>query len=134
MLKALFSKAHSHYLTLPILGPILDDFSDRLLAHGYQPSTRRMHITRMVGVDAYLYRQGRKTIDELTPEDLQAWWQWYKQHQVHAAGAVRLLHHYLDDQNCLPELCPQPPATLCLLSGEIYPVSESRAGIGTAHH
>lgn len=108
MLKDLFPKAHARYLTLPVLGPILEDFSDRLLAHGYQPSTRRMHITRMVGVDAYLQRQGRNAVDELTPEDLQACWQWYSQYQVHSAGAVRLLHQYLDDQGRLPEPRPQP--------------------------
>jgi site-specific recombinase XerD len=61
----------------------------------------------MIGVDAYLQRQGRNTIAAITPEDLQACWQWYNHNRVHDASTVRVLHQYLDEQGRLP--APHPP-------------------------
>jgi integrase/recombinase XerD len=107
MLQDLFPRTSQRYRNLPILGPILNDLDDWLITRGYQPYTRRKHSRCMVSVDAYFQRQGRNTIEAITPEDLQACWQWYNQHRVHDASTVRVLHHYLDDQGCIP--APSPP-------------------------
>ena len=77
MLKDLFPAAYPRYLTLPIAGPLLDDFAGWLLTQGYPHATRRKHITRLVGVDAYLQRHGHHTLKTLTLADVPACWQWY---------------------------------------------------------
>lgn len=112
MLKDLFPAAYPRYLALPIVGPILDDFAAWLLAQGYHHATRRKHITRMVGVDAYLQRHGHNTLKTLTLEDVQACWQWYNRHHVHAASTVRVLQQYLAAHGCLPAPRPQPVSPL----------------------
>ena len=108
MLKDLFPAAYPRYLTLPIFGPMLDDFAGWLLTQGYHHATRRKHITRMVGVDAYLQRHGHHALKTLTLEDVQACWQWYNRHHVHAASTVRVLQQYLAAHGCLPAPRPQP--------------------------
>jgi len=112
MLKDLFPAAYPRYLALPIVGPILDDFAAWLLAQGYHHATRRKHITRMVGVDAYLQRHGHNTLKTLPLADVQACWQWYNRHHVHAASTVRVLQQYLAAHGCLPAPRPQPVSPL----------------------
>jgi integrase/recombinase XerD len=108
MLKDLFPAAYPRYLTLPIVGPILDGFAGWLLTQGYPHATRRKHITRLVGVDAYLQRHGHHDLKTLTLADVQACWQWYNRHHVHAASTVRVFQQYLTAQGCLPAPRPQP--------------------------
>ena len=134
MLKDLFPTAYPRYLTLPILGPMLDDFADWLLAQGYHHATRRMHITRMAGVDASVPRHGRDTLEALAPEDLQACWQWYNQHQVHAASTVRVLQQYLAAHGRLPAPCPQPVPPFSGVSGAIHPLLTDGPGLRTPDH
>jgi len=112
MLKDLFPAAYPRYLALPIFGPILDDFATWLLTQGYHHATRRKHITRMVGVDAYLQRHGHNTLKTLTLEGVQTCWQWYNRHHVHAASTVRVLQQYLAAHGCLPTPRPQPVSPL----------------------
>jgi integrase/recombinase XerD len=108
MLKDLFPVAYPRYLTLPILGPTLDDFAGWLLTQGYPHATRRKHITRLVGVAAYLQRHGHEALEALTLADVQACWQWYNRHQVHAASTVRVFQQYLAAHGRLPAPQPQP--------------------------
>ena len=108
MLKDLFPTAYPRYLTLPIVGPMLDDFAGWLFTQGYHHATRRKHITRMVGVDAYLQRHGHSALKTLTLAEVQACWQWYNRHHVHAASTVRVFQQYLAAHGCLPAPRPQP--------------------------
>ena len=108
MLKDLFPAAYPRYLTLPIFGPMLDDFAGWLLTQGYHHATRRKHITRMVGIDAYLQQHGHHVLKTLTLEAVQACWQWYNRHNVHAASTVRVLQQYFAAHGGLPAPRPQP--------------------------
>ena len=108
MLTDLFPTASPRYLTLPIVGPILDDFAGWLLTQGYHHATRRKHITRMAGVDAYLQRHGHNALKTLTLEEVHACWQWYNRHHVHAASTVRVFQQYLAAHGGLPAPRPQP--------------------------
>ena len=65
MLRELFPKAFNRYLSLPLLGPILDDFDNWLLEQGYQFRTRREHIKQTVGIDNYFQKQRRSSLSEL---------------------------------------------------------------------
>jgi integrase/recombinase XerD len=108
MLTDLFPVAYPRYLTLPIVGPMLDDFARWLLAQGYPHATRRKHITRLVGVAAYLQRHGHDALEALTLEDVQACWQWYNRHHVYAASTVRVFQQYLAAHGRLPAPRPRP--------------------------
>src|SRR5207244_6914018 len=89
MLKDLFPTAYPRYLTLPIVGPMLDDFDGWLFTQGYHHATRRKHITRMVGVDAYLQRHGNSDLKTLTLEGIQVSWSWYMHNHLAAEHEAR---------------------------------------------
>jgi hypothetical protein len=50
MLATLFPKVSRNYLSLPLFGPVMDDFSDWLGQEGYTRKSRRFTIWRLFPV------------------------------------------------------------------------------------
>ena len=60
MLQELYPNAYERYVALPLLGTVLDDFDNWLLAQGYRRNTRQLYIHRTVRIDKYLRKRGRR--------------------------------------------------------------------------
>src|ERR1019366_1438578 len=68
MLVKLFPRTYRRYLSLPLFGPVMDDFDDCLLEQGYARSTRsRLLLPNVAQVDRQLRRRGVRHIQDLTP-------------------------------------------------------------------
>lgn len=102
MLKELYPQAYHRYLALPLLGSVVDEFDNWLLAQGYCRNTRQPYIHQTATIDVYLRRQGNRELTELTSEDLRRCWQWYHPRNSHTSGAVRLLRRFLEQEGLLP--------------------------------
>ena len=65
MLRSLFPKAYRKYLSLPLLGPITDGFSDWLAVSGFTPGSRRLSIHILPVIDKKLRRRGIDQVAKL---------------------------------------------------------------------
>lgn len=72
MLHALFPKAHTRYLSLPVLGSIADGFTDWLRAQGYCRSTARLYVRTLPDLDQVCQQQGWVELHDLTHQDLRS--------------------------------------------------------------
>ena len=74
MLEELFPKLHQHYLSSPLLGPILDEYDDWLSDRKYTLLTRRFYMRMALLVDQYLREQGLENLSDISADMLQALW------------------------------------------------------------
>jgi site-specific recombinase XerD len=72
MLQELFPRVHRLYLSLPILGPTVEDFAAFLMRRGYPQGVIRNHIRAMRGVDRHLRRRRCRSITDVTEQMLRA--------------------------------------------------------------
>jgi hypothetical protein len=110
MLNDLFQKAHDHHRSLPLLGPMLDDFDDWLFGQGYRYSTRQCYMLRCTAIEKYFCRRKPCSLSVLTPEKLRECWQFYHRRPGGIAATVRCLQRFLQSRQMLPAPIA-PPAT-----------------------
>ena len=102
MLKEEFPRAHERYLSLPVLGSILDGFLGWLVERGYTRLSMRVIIRTTRRVDEFLRRSGVRNVGDVTREALLACAPEHSQDDRLLAGTVHALEHYLDGQGLLP--------------------------------
>jgi hypothetical protein len=108
MLHSLVPTAYPRFLSLPLLGPIVDGFDDWLAANGFTRDSRGASIRMLKHVDADLRRRHVRKVCTLTHPILHACWRTLmKTHPTHA-GAVRTLERYLATNGLI---APTRPAT-----------------------
>jgi integrase/recombinase XerD len=95
MLRSLLPKAHCKFLSLPLLGPIIDEFDDWLAASGYTPKSRRFSIRMLPLIDANLRRQRIKDITTLSHQILDNCWKTLMKIYPCGAGTTHTLERYL---------------------------------------
>jgi integrase/recombinase XerD len=95
MLRSLFPKAHDKYLSLPLLGPIVDGFDDWLSNNGFTKGSRVLSIHLLPVVDANLRRRGVQKAAKLTHAVLEGCCQALKKKYPFRAGTVHTLERYL---------------------------------------
>jgi integrase/recombinase XerD len=101
MLITLFPKASRKYLSLPVFGPVMDDFSDWLEQEGYTRKSRRYAIRMIAWMDAYLRRRRIKRLQELTPLALHGCWKALQRRLPTAAGTVHVMERFLTERGLL---------------------------------
>lgn len=72
MLKDLFPRYHSRYMSLPVLGTILEGFSAFLISRGYPRKLVRLHIRATQRIDAKLRHRHCRSVAEITWDDLRS--------------------------------------------------------------
>jgi len=101
MLATLFPKASKKYLSLPLFGPVMDDFSDWLEQEGYTLKARRFTIRMIAWMDTYLRRRQIKRLQELTPVTLHGCWKALQRRRPPAAGTVHVMERFLTKRGLL---------------------------------
>ena len=109
MLDELRCRAGWKYRSLPFLGPILDDFDDRLRSRGYALSTRRLYLSLVKNIERRLQELHRCKLSELTVEDWEACQRRLRTCHGDAASVVSLLRKYLEEEGQLGPSAPEPP-------------------------
>lgn len=112
MLCNIFPKMHHRYSSLRLFGPLLDDFTDWLSAHGYHRGLIRLHMRATRRLERKLLRRGCRTISEIRREALRACRPKNSQDDAFLSRVSKLWERYLDEQHLLPPLQATPIATL----------------------
>lgn len=107
MLNELFPRKSTRFSSLPLLGPIADDFDSWLSQQGYRRGTRRQQARALVRIDRALRRQGHRQWPSVRSANLDACWSWYRRRDPNTAGTVRGLLRFAQERSLLP---PVPPA------------------------
>lgn len=95
MLRSLFPKAHPKFLSMPVLGPVVDGFDDWLTTNGYTRSSRKYSIRILQRVDADLRLHQVGEVANLTHSVLHDYWKILIKPCPNGAGTVRALERYL---------------------------------------
>ena len=95
MLHSLLPKAHYKFLSLPLLGPVIDGFDDWLAASGFTRGSRRFSIRMLPLVDAKLRRRHVDSVAKLSHSVLQDCWEALMKVYPCGAGTVHTLERYL---------------------------------------
>ena len=74
MLTQLRPKAHPAYRSLPILGPIVDEFTDWAHRCGYEVKSFGSQLGNIRHVAQFFHRRGVRSLKELTPLHFEAAW------------------------------------------------------------
>jgi hypothetical protein len=74
MLRSLFPRAYSRFLSLPLLGGVADGFDDWLAANGYTRVSRQNSIRMLPHVEAELRRRQVKELANLAQPVLRNCW------------------------------------------------------------
>ena len=109
MLEELRSRKCREYRSLPILGPILDEFDDWQRSRGYALSTRKFYLCLTKHIDHYLEGHHRCELSELSVEDWAVCQRWLRMHDTDASPVVSLLREYLEEKGQLAASAPKPP-------------------------
>ena len=95
MLQSLLPRAHHKFLSMPLLGPIVDGFDDWLASNGYTRGSRKFAIRMLPHVDADLRRRRARDVASLTHATLDDCWRDLIKVFPTNAGTVRALERYL---------------------------------------
>jgi integrase/recombinase XerD len=118
MLRTLFPRVHSRFLSLPVLGPIADGFEDWLASNGYRLDSRKYSICMLPNVDADLRRRGVKEVADLTHPLLHDCWRSRLKTNPTHAGTVRALERYLDANSWVADSRPAATSPASILVEE----------------
>jgi integrase/recombinase XerD len=107
MLSELFPRWSTRFLTLPLLGPVADDFDTWSSTQGYRRSTRRRWARALIQIDRDLRRRRMRPGGTWRQVDLDACWMRYRQRDPDTAGTIRALLRFLQARS---RLAVTPPA------------------------
>lgn len=98
MLVELYPRRHARFSTLPLLGPVVEDFTVWLHAAGYTRLPIRLRIRALPRVDARLRRRGVRRLKGLARAKLLTLAPRDSQDDVYLAAVVRSLSLFLDER------------------------------------
>jgi integrase/recombinase XerD len=107
MLTELLPQAHPAYLSLPLLGRILDAFDDWLIERGYRRLTRQCYIIRCKAIDSYFRRRRFHNLEDLTRERFRHCQRFLRKHSG-ITGTVGCLERFLRSKGKIPAPIASP--------------------------
>ena len=105
MITKLRPKCYPQRLSLPVVGPILEDFTRWSQSRGYSIRTIRNQIDDMRLIDAYLQLSGAQCLEDLTNGSLETAWHHYRHLRPRVAGTIHQIQRFLIEIHVLQ---PQP--------------------------
>jgi integrase/recombinase XerD len=108
MIHELLPTSYARHLSLPLLGPVLDDFDDWLIIQGYRFNSRQCYVLRCTAIDAYFHNRHQRSLTALTPESLRKCSQHFRHRPGGISHTVGCLQRFLQSQRIL--VAPNSPA------------------------
>jgi site-specific recombinase XerD len=96
MIRELLPTAYARHLSLPMLGPILDDFDDWLIVRGYRFNTRQCYVLRCTEIDAYFQKRRQHSLAALSSESLHRCSQYFRHRRGEVSHTVNCLRRFLE--------------------------------------
>lgn len=108
MISEIRPKSHQQYTSLPILGPILDEFTDWSRLRGYSLLTVRNQLKCARWIDDFFCKHGVRRLSELTHRDFDAAWEQFRPVRPSIAGTVRQIERFIEETRGLEPPLPKP--------------------------
>jgi len=118
MLLQLRPRSYQDYLSLPILGSILDEFISWSFERGYTISTIKTQLKNVRKIDNYFVQQGVQALEELTHKSFETAWHYYRLKR-NLPGTIHQIELFLEETRGLAPIEP-PPKTPAMLEVERY--------------
>ncbi len=109
MLVQLRSRSYAIYRSLPILGRIVDEFTEWCHHCGYSVATIRCQLTDILFLAGFFRKRGVKCVEELRPEDFETAWKRIRSKAPRRAGTVWQLQRFLQQVHGLKQEAFRPP-------------------------
>lgn len=97
MIAQIFPKDSPRYLSLPVLGPLMDRYAGWLQEHQYTYRSTRYELRMAARVCEFLKRRGIERIEEVSAQDLESCYTIFHRKFPTEVGAVRALTRFLTD-------------------------------------
>jgi len=118
MLLQLRPRSYQDYLSLPILGSILDEFISWSFQRGYTIGTIKTQLKYVRKIDNYFVQQGVQALEELTHKFFETAWHYYRLKR-NLPGTIHQIELFFDETRGLAPIEP-PPKTPAMLEVERY--------------
>jgi integrase/recombinase XerD len=112
MIASLRPRSYQKYLSLPIVGPILDEFTTWSHLRGYTMGSIRNKLNVARLIDAYFQRNGAQRLEDLSQSSFEAAWKHYRHLRPETAGTIRQMEYFLKENDRLDPLPVQPRTAL----------------------
>jgi integrase/recombinase XerD len=96
MLVQIRPKAHEAYRSLPVLGPVLDQFTDWIQSRGYSMRAFSGLFGHIRHLDQYFRRRGLREWRDLTLEHFETAWERLRKRSCTWGGTIRQVQHFLE--------------------------------------
>ena len=107
MIDVIFPKSYKRYLSQPIFGSILNEFTIWQKQRGYAVATVRGQLEHLKQIERFLWRHGIRCLDDVTHQVLQEAHQYFQQRYTTMVGTVRHIECFIKDTRELEEPIPK---------------------------
>ena len=108
MIASLRPKSYQKYLSLPIVGPILDEFTTWSRNRGFTTGTMRNQLKDARLIDGYFQQTGVQRLEELSQRSFEAAWEYYRHLRPDVAGTIRQMEYFLKENRRLQPTPTRP--------------------------
>jgi len=102
MLSKIFPKSYKKYLSLPVFGPHMDEFTRWSYEHGYTLKTIRCQIKHTNQIVTFFQNEDLHLSESLTHMDFDKAYQYFRHDRPAIAGTIRQFEMFLDQSQGLP--------------------------------
>lgn len=108
MIASIRPKSYQKYLSLPVVGPILDEFTTWSHNRGYTVGTRQNQLRHARFISDYFQQSGAQHLEDLSHSSFEAAWEHYRHLQPETAGTIRQIEYFLKETSRLEPPPVQP--------------------------
>jgi integrase/recombinase XerD len=117
MITKIFPVGFQRYLSLPVLGPLMDHYARWLQERRYTWRSTRYEMRMATHVAAYLKRRAVRRIEDISEQQLAACQLVFRRKFPKEAGSVHVLARFLDERCCLKKSVAPPAGPVDALAG-----------------
>ena len=109
MITRIFPQGSQRFVSLPVLGPLMDRYAGWLYEQQYTWRSTRYELRMAARVADYLKRRAVRQIEDLSEQHLEACHRWFLRKFPEEAGGVLALARFLRENGHIEKSSPLPP-------------------------
>ncbi len=113
MISGIYPRAYQKYVSLPMFGPVVEEFAEWLRQKGYQDSTIKYKLSVVPHVEAFFAERGAQRLDDLTCDDLEEAWFAFCRERRCAGSTPRLIKSFMMESHGLKPTVPESSTPIC---------------------
>jgi integrase/recombinase XerD len=117
MIIQIFPQGSHRYLSLPVLGPLMDRYAGWLQEQRYTWRSTRYEMRMAAHAAVYLKRRAVRRVEDVSEQHLAACHLLFRRKFPDEAGSVHVLARFLDERGCLKKSAAPPPGPVDTLAG-----------------